>query len=57
MVDRDCGDFQCDLAKSPERSFGELDVRLKLNVVDFATRAKATMVARGCGQREGIDLF
>ena len=30
---------------------------LKSNETGFATRAKTKLVARGCGQREGIDFF
>ena len=29
----------------------------KSNEIGFATREKARLIARGCGQREGIDLF
>ena len=29
----------------------------KSNEIGFATRAKARLAARGCGQREGIDFF
>ena len=29
----------------------------KSNEIGFATRAKARLEARGCGQRQGIDFF
>ena len=29
----------------------------KSNEICFATRAKTRLVARGCGQREGVDFF
>ena len=31
--------------------------RWKSNEIGFATRAKARLVARGCGQHEGLDFF
>ena len=49
------GYFRCDIAtKRPECSFGDVGVQLE---IEKPTRAKARLVARGCGQREGIDLF
>ena len=52
------GGFRCDLAtKRHELSFGIVGVRLETNEIAFTTRAKARLLPRGCGQREGIGLF